>query len=192
MMTAVRLVLASASPRRAELLSAAGFSFDTLAVDIDESVRPGEDPAAYVRRLALEKSARAQAILLARAGSAGQQGRRDRRSVLTGRPGPPEDLVVLGADTAVVVDGEILRKPRDAVGRRADAAALVGPPARGADRRQSAAKRIESLGGVETTAVDFVSLTEADVAWYRGERRRAGQGGRLRHSGSGLPIHHAD
>ncbi len=55
----MRLVLASASPRRADLLRAAGFVFDTLAVDLDERVQPGEAPAAYVRRLAMEKSARA-------------------------------------------------------------------------------------------------------------------------------------
>ena len=55
----MRLVVASASPRRADLLRAAGFVFETLAVDLDESVRAGEPPAAYVRRLAMEKSARA-------------------------------------------------------------------------------------------------------------------------------------
>ena len=59
----MRLVLASASPRRADLLRAAGFVFDTLAVDLDERVQPGEAPAAYVRRLAMEKSARAWEVL---------------------------------------------------------------------------------------------------------------------------------
>src|SRR5579864_3476756 len=83
----MRLVLASASPRRAHLLSAAGFEFDTVVVDVDERVRAGEAPAAYVRRLAAEKSARAGA----------------------GRP----DAVILGADTVVIIDGEILGKPRD-------------------------------------------------------------------------------
>ena len=52
----MRIVLASASPRRAELLRAAGFEFETASVDVDESVRAGETPAAYVRRLAAEKS----------------------------------------------------------------------------------------------------------------------------------------
>jgi septum formation protein len=47
-----RLVLASASPRRAELLTAAGFTFEVLAVDLDERAQPGEAPADYVRRLA--------------------------------------------------------------------------------------------------------------------------------------------
>src|SRR3954447_13230246 len=52
----VRLILASASPRRAELLRAAGYSFDVVVADVDESIRRGETPATYVRRLAAEKS----------------------------------------------------------------------------------------------------------------------------------------
>src|SRR5688572_22542294 len=59
----MRLVLASASPRRADLLRAAGFVFETLVVDLDERVQPGETPAGYVRRLAMEKSARALEVL---------------------------------------------------------------------------------------------------------------------------------
>src|SRR5580765_1833502 len=110
MMTAVRLVLASASPRRAELLGAAGLTFETLAVDIDEAVRPGEDPQTYVRRLAREKSARAHALL---AGHVGQVGQVGQGGLLQGEHSRPECLVVLGADTAVVVDGEILGKPQD-------------------------------------------------------------------------------
>ena len=52
----MRLILASASPRRAELLRAAGYLFDTVTVEVDESPREGELPAGYVRRLATEKS----------------------------------------------------------------------------------------------------------------------------------------
>ena len=82
------LVLASASPRRRELLAQVGVRARVEVADIDESVRPDEQPAAYVRRLALGK-ARAVA---ARAGG----------------------LPVLGADTSVVVDGVVLGKPADA------------------------------------------------------------------------------
>lgn len=89
------LVLASASPRRRELLAQVGVRARVEVADIDESVRPDEDPAAYVRRLALGK-ARAVA---ARAGG----------------------LPVLGADTSVVVDGVVLGKPADAP----DAAAML-------------------------------------------------------------------
>ena len=98
----MRIVLASASPRRAELLRAAGYAFDTLAVDLDEQVRPGETPEQYVERLAAEKSGRALDQLTQSAKAAGD-------------PGDPgiNDVLVLGADTAVVVDGTILGKPRD-------------------------------------------------------------------------------
>jgi septum formation protein len=180
MMTAVRLVLASSSPRRAELLEAAGFTFDTLAVDIDETVRPGEQPAAYVRRLALEKSARAQAILsIAQTGQVGQVGQVGRVGQaetvgLMGQVGvrhdeqvPLEDLVILGADTTVVVDGEILGKPCDA----ADAERMLR--CLSCRRHEvmtgvSLRRNERELGSVETTTVDFMRLSEADVAWYCG------------------------
>ena len=85
---AVDLVLASASPRRRELLAQIGMSFRVVVADVDETVLEGESPAAYVVRLARGK---ALEVL-----------RRE-------EPGLP----VLGSDTAVVVDGEILGKPRD-------------------------------------------------------------------------------
>src|SRR5437764_13583805 len=89
----MRLILASASPRRAELLQAAGYAFQIQAVDIDERIQPGESPGAYVQRLASEKSAAAVA-------AAGVEAARDA-------------LLVLGADTAVIVADEILGKPID-------------------------------------------------------------------------------
>ena len=52
----MRLILASASPRRAELLRSAGYTFDVVVADVDESIREGESPWTYVRRLAAEKS----------------------------------------------------------------------------------------------------------------------------------------
>jgi septum formation protein len=89
------LVLASASPRRRELLAAAGVPFVVAHADLDESVRPGELPEAYVVRLAEAKA----------------------RAVAVHHPG----AWVLGADTTVVVDGAILAKPEDA----ADAARML-------------------------------------------------------------------
>jgi septum formation protein len=82
-----RLVLASASPRRRELLAAAGIVFDVDAVDVDESLLDGESPAAYVERLAHLKA----------------------RTVLVRHPA----AAVLGADTTVVVDGHVLGKPEN-------------------------------------------------------------------------------
>lgn len=88
----VQLYLASASPRRRELLTAIGVRFRRIAQDADESRLPDETPADYVSRLALAK---------ARAGQAGLP------------PGDADGPPVLGADTAVVIDGRILGKPRD-------------------------------------------------------------------------------
>lgn len=81
------LVLASASPRRAELLRMLGIPYETLPVDVDESVLPDEGPEAHVERLARLK-----------AGAAAER-----------RPG----AWTLGGDTVVTVDGEILGKPRE-------------------------------------------------------------------------------
>lgn len=149
----MRLVLASASPRRAELLTAAGFRFEALAVDVDE--RPGADepPSAYVRRLAAEKSARAMALLAA---SAAPRASGDR---------PPQVTAVLGADTAVVVDGQILGKPRDDLEARAMLERLAGrchEVMTGVSLRSATAE----LGAVETTTVWFAPLSADDIAWY--------------------------
>ena len=84
------IILASASPRRSELLTQLGIQHDIVAADIDETVRPGEAPELFVERMAREK---AEAILTRRAAG-------DRRPVL-------------GSDTALEVDGEVLGKPRD-------------------------------------------------------------------------------
>ena len=148
----MRLVLASASPRRADLLRAAGFTFDTVPAEVDERVRDGELPGPYVRRLAAEKSA---AVLEA----------------LTATGSTPiswtADLVVLGADTTVVVDGEILGKPRDdreagamlrrLSGRRHEVLTGVSLRSRSAER-----------GLVETTGVYMLELRDQDIAWYLG------------------------
>jgi septum formation protein len=91
----VHLVLASTSPRRAELLTAAGFTFSLRAVDADESGEPGEQPEPYARRIAGLKADAA------------------------GAPAP--DTVILTADTIVVVDQDRLGKPADA----AEAAAML-------------------------------------------------------------------
>jgi septum formation protein len=91
------IILASASPRRAKLLQQIGVRYRVLSVDIDESLRPGEDATAFVMRLAREKAeaGAAQAKLLSL------------------------DLPVLGADTIVELDGEILGKPENPAQARA-------------------------------------------------------------------------
>ena len=88
-MRAAILILASGSPRRAELLAALGLPFTVRVPDVDETPLPGEAPAAYVGRLA---RAKVEAVMVA------------------AEPGS----VTLGADTTVVLDGKILAKPVDA------------------------------------------------------------------------------
>jgi septum formation protein len=151
----VRLVLASASPRRAELLRAAGLVFDTCAAAVDERVRPGESPDAYVRRLAMEKSARAMALVTASRTRAGEGSGEER----------PDSVVVLGADTGVVIDGEILGKPRDDADAEWMLRRLSGrrhEVMTGVSLRRGAVE----LGTVVITAVECRALTDAEVAWY--------------------------
>jgi septum formation protein len=142
----VRLILASASPRRADLLRSAGFAFSTRVVDVDERVRAGEPPALYVRRLAAAKS------FAASAGPADA--------------GPHDDVpVILGADTAVVVDEEILGKPQDDHDAARMLRALAGrrhDVITGVSLRRGAYE----IGRVETTRVDFAPLTDAEIGWY--------------------------
>jgi septum formation protein len=87
-MTTPRIVLASQSPRRAQLLRMLGLTFDTIPADVDETYYSGEEPGAHARRLAREKA----------------------QVVAAGHP----DAVVIGSDTVVVVDGDVLGKPGDA------------------------------------------------------------------------------
>jgi septum formation protein len=140
----MRLILASASPRRAELLTAAGYLFEVSAVNINEDRRPGEAPAAYVRRLASEKSA--AALLAANGRSA-------------------SETVFLGADTTVVVDDHVLGKPHDSLDVARMLRLLSGRTHQvmtGVSLRTSAAE----VGMVETTGVWFAPLTDAEVEWY--------------------------
>jgi len=140
----VRLILASASPRRAELLRSAGYAFDIVVADVDEAVRAGESPAVYVRRLAAEKSAAAMGRACATSDA---------------------DTVILGADTTVVVDGEILGKPRDDDECATMLRRLSGQAHQvltGVSLRRAAYE----VGRVETTSVVFRALTAEDIAWY--------------------------
>lgn len=150
----MRLILASASPRRSELLRAAGFEFDVRVADLDERVHPGERPEDYVRRLASEKAHAVQGAL-----------------------GAAElDAVVIGADTTVVVNGQIFGKAESEAEAEAMLRALSGRPHlvfTGVSVRLGQ----RELGGVEETQVFVRSLANHDVAWYvqSGEwRDRAG------------------
>jgi len=132
------LVLASRSPRRAEILRQAGIPFIVRAADVDESPLPGERPEDYVRRLAEAK------VLAVPAAS---------------------DEVVLGADTTVVIGGEMLAKPADAADARRMLALL-------SDRRHEVMTGICIRRGEErivdwaVTAVWFAHMGDAEIDAY--------------------------
>jgi septum formation protein len=155
----MRVVLASASPRRAELLTAAGFAFDVRTADVDERVRPAERPRDYVRRLAMEKSARVLAAL-------GYSDQAEDHG-----PGPAEaavftGTVVIGADTAVIVDDDILGKPLDAADAERMLWLLSGRShlvMTGVSIRSAAGQQVDA---VEETRVFVRSLSNEQVAWY--------------------------
>ena len=97
------LILASASPRRRDLLDQIGLTFTVETADIDETPHLAEDPVAYVKRLAEHKAA-----------------------AVFARHTDRHRLIVLGADTTVVVDQQIVGKPADAtVGARGGSNALI-------------------------------------------------------------------
>lgn len=142
-----RLILGSASPRRRELLAQIGIDCEVHPVDLDEIANPGEAPLDYVRRLALAKAEACRTLATT-----------------------PEDAVFLGADTAVVIDGEILGKPRD----RADFVTTL---------RRLSGREHEVLSGValvcgerqevrvSSSRVGFGPVSDAAIAayWETGE-----------------------
>lgn len=132
------LVLASASPRRAELLAAAGYSFVVRPVDVDEFLLPGETPGDAVRRLSMLKIA---AVL------------------------PSADEVVLAADTLVSVEEVVFGKPRDEADARRMLRRLGGRPhevVTGVTCRVGDACRSE----VVSTRVWMRALTGKELDWY--------------------------
>jgi len=145
------LFLASASPRRRELLAQAGLAFEVVAgIAVDEAPRPGEAPDALVERLAVAK-ARAGALAL----------------------GPrAAGATVLGADTEVVLDGQVLGKPRDAADGQAMLLRLAGRT------HQVLSAVAVRRDGRERVAVSVSAVTlrplaaaEAVAYWATGEPR---------------------
>jgi nucleoside triphosphate pyrophosphatase len=148
----MRLILASASPRRAELLTSAGFAFEVQPSDVDESLLPGEAAEVYALRVARDKAAAAVARC------------------------PDPAAVVLSADTVVTLDGQILGKPRD----DADAGRMLRLLANRTHQvltavvvRMAAAERFE----VVATQVRFRELDDGEIAWYVASGEPAGKAG---------------
>ncbi len=135
---ALSLVLASQSPRRAELLRAAGFTFEVRPADVDERLAAGEAPDVAVRRLAEDKARAVEAT--------------------------PE-AIVLAADTLVVLDGVPLGKPADDAEAADMLRRLAGRShevVTGIALRQGT----HLVADVATTRVWMSPLSDADIAWY--------------------------
>jgi septum formation protein len=136
----MRIILASASPRRAELLSAAGFEFDVVPADVDETPHDNEEPRAYVLRVARAKADQIVGLQSA-------------------------EGIVLAADTTVTQDGRVMGKPRD----QEDAASMlrllsgIVHEVHTAVVMQRGGRRLEET---VTTRVRFQPLSDEEIAWY--------------------------
>lgn len=136
----VSLYLASGSPRRRELLTQLGLRFERLSTQVEELKRPDEQAEAYVRRLACEKAQAGVAVA-------------------------ERDLPVLGADTIVVLNGEVLEKPED----QADAAKILTKLSGQTHQVLTAvalADNASILDCLVVTDVTFRTLTAEEIAAY--------------------------
>ncbi|HET9601765.1 MAG TPA: Maf family protein [Acidimicrobiales bacterium] len=158
-MKAPRLVLASGSPRRHALLASAGVRFSAEAPDIDESLLDGEEPAAYVERLAVEKAAAVTIV--------------------------PRD-VILAADTTVAVDRQIFGKPVDARDARRMLLALSG---RAHDVHTGVAVVVDgrTRTAVATTRVTMAAYDD-DIDWYVGTGEPLDKAGAYAMQGAGALL----
>jgi septum formation protein len=147
------LVLASASPRRRELLTQAGFSFQVHPADINEDLLPHEEPGAYVSRLAREK---AQAVFLELTAPDALRENEE----LSGQP-----LTVLGADTTVTIDGHILGKPEDDANAARMLRLLSGRTHRVITGVALVSREAVKVAA-EVTVVSFLALTDEEIASY--------------------------
>ena len=141
----MRIVLASKSPRRREILEMLGVCFEIISADADES-SPLTDPEALVRELALRKG-------------------RATRELLRERGEWNEQTLVIASDTVVAIGNRILGKPRD----DADAAEMLRMLS-GKDHRVISGVALlcgaRESADFDSTAVRFESMSESDIAWY--------------------------
>ena len=160
-MNPLRVILASQSPRRRELLALIGITHEVRPADIDETYFPGEKPAAHAERLARGKCA-----------------------VIAERE---PDALVIGSDTIVVVDGDVLGKPAD----EADAARML--------RRLSGRSHVvvtavavswrgQTRSAVEEVNVTFHSLSDGDITAYIATREPMDKAGAYGIQGYGATI----
>ena len=153
-----KLILASQSPRRAEILTSVGWPFEAIPADIDESRLESEDALSYVLRLAQTK-----AETVAARGASG---------------------LVLGADTVVVVDEEILGQPRDDDDARRMLSLLSG-------KWHDVVTGVALVSGSQTsvahqtTRVRFAAMTSEEIEWYIATGEPQGKAGAYAIQGQG-------
>jgi septum formation protein len=136
-----RVILASASPRRAEILRTVGWPFDPLPVDIDETRRAGEQAVEYVKRLAREKAEAAAARV--------------------------PSSIIIAADTTVTIDDHILEKPAD----EADAERMLHLLSDRWHSVMTGLAIINcessrTMVAHEKTEVKFAAMSDEEIAWY--------------------------
>ena len=157
----MRVILASASPRRRDLLTMVGIAHEVIPADVDETYGAGEVPRAHAERLAREKAS----VLAARA----------------------PDAVIIAADTIVVVDGDVLGKPRDA-----DEAARILRRLAGRTHTVftavAVARGAKMLSGVEEVGVTFRPLDDATITSYVATREPMDKAGAYGIQGYGAAI----
>jgi septum formation protein len=160
-LTQPRILLASSSPRRRELLTMVGIAHEVIPADIDESYLPGEPPRTHAERLAREKAETVAQIA-------------------------PEALVI-GADTIVVINGQVLGKPRDE-GQAAVMLRQLSGHTHEVVTAVAVARgpRIES--GVEVVSVTFRELTEEAIRDYIATREPMDKAGAYGIQGHGATI----
>jgi septum formation protein len=168
------LVLASASPRRRELLTQAGFTFEVHPARIPEDPKPNEDPIAYVTRLAREKAEAVFAQLTTegapgpgspRTGPRPGGGDPSHLGTGEGKNLDPQSITVLGADTTVVLDNQILGKPEN----EADAARMLRLLSGRTHRVITGVAVVTAAHtevAAEVTAVTFLTLSDEEISAY--------------------------
>ena len=160
-MTALPVILASQSPRRRELLALVGITHEVRPADIDETYLPGEHPKAHAERLARGKAA----------------------TIAAREP----DAVIIGSDTIVVVDGDVLGKPAD----EAEAARMLERLSGRAHTVVTAvavAWRGELRSAVEEVGVEFHPLSRQEIAAYIATREPMDKAGAYGIQGYGATI----
>ncbi len=135
----MRVILASQSPRRRELLTLIGIKHEVMPADIDESLLPGELPAPHAERLARAKA----------------------HAIAERQPG----AVVIAADTIVVVDGDVLGKPRDTADAHAMLKRLSGRT-HTVLTAIAVARESHTESAVESVDVTFRALSDSEISAY--------------------------